>query len=99
MARFRKLGCGKILRMAWPLGSIRLAGTRLPVNGEPVVGSLTTISRLLRSKLWEKSPRRSSAVGTVSWATGCEVFSGQYSCDQKKNSLLRSLVNVFGMYT
>src|ERR1035438_8170538 len=97
MARFVKLGSGRMLRSACPFGSIRLVGITLPGNGLPVCGSLTTIILLLRSRLWEKLPCRSRAVGTVRLATGCEVFSGQYSCDQKKNSLPRVLLNTFGI--
>src|SRR5207244_9011293 len=59
------LGNGNTLSSFGPLELIRFAGILLPGNGRPVVGSLITINCPLVSRLCEKSPWRSRAVGTL----------------------------------
>ena len=66
------LAAGKVFSSACPLGLIRSAGIRLPGNGMPVNGSVTTIRLPPESKLCEKSPIRSNAVGTVA----CDALTG-----------------------
>ena len=70
---------------------------RLPGNASPVVGSITGISLPLVSTLREKSPLRSSSVGMLrNWLPESD-FWRVYSCEAKKKSLLRSLLNLPGM--
>src|SRR5574340_1663888 len=95
MSRFGKLGCGKTFIRAVPFVSTRFAGITLPGNTARVVGSVMGISLPFRSMDWEKSPARSSAVGTVTLPEP-PLLIGQYSCDQKKNSLSRFLLNEIG---
>jgi len=59
------LGVGKYWRIFWPTGLICPVGIRLPEYGTPVAGSLTTIRFPFESRLFEKSPMRSAAVGIV----------------------------------
>ena len=84
----KKLAAGSTLSNAWPLESMRFAGTILPGNGVRLLfGSCTTMSALFTSRDCEKLPPRSSAVGTVCCPIAEGIVSGQNSCDQKKNSL------------
>ena len=46
------------------------------------------------SNVCEKSPARSSAVGIRRWLSVPASVRERMSCDQKKNSLLRPLLNV-----
>ena len=76
---------------------MRWLGMTFPTNGLPVVGSVIVINEPLFSKLAEKLPARSSAVGVylvcTPGLTNCPV----YSCDQKKNSFFLSWLKCPGM--
>src|SRR5215472_16051949 len=99
MDLFEKLDSGKDFSSARPFESSRLVGMTLPGNGAPVLGSLTTISEPFRFSDCEKSPARSSAVGTVTCRSAPGLFTGHPSCDQKKNSFCRSRFHFLGMKT
>ena len=65
MARLMKLGCGRIFISASPFGFSRLLGIMLPGKGAPDWVSVIGITLPLVSRVCEKSPERSSAVGIV----------------------------------
>src|ERR1017187_331079 len=99
MLRLRKFACGRKLSSAWLLLLIALAGMMLPGRGWRVEGSRTVMSVPFWFTDWEKSPFRSSFVGTV-YVANALVVVGQYSCDQKKKSFSRDLLKrVPGMMT
>ena len=56
-------GSGMNARSVCAAGSMRDCGTRLPANGWPVSGSITT------ALAPEKSPERAASVGTVEYAS------------------------------
>src|SRR6185369_1912645 len=101
MAVLVALGSGKMLSSLAELGSMRLAGTMLPgkqpellvaLQASPVCGSRTGISCPFVFRLCEKSPFRSSAVGTVKLLIGFGDWLGRYSCEKKKNSFCLPLL-------
>jgi hypothetical protein len=68
-------------------------------NGCRVTGSITGISVPLTSKLREKSPVRSNAVGVFTNRLPRFFLVPVNSCDQKKNNLSRLVLNLPGMKT
>src|ERR1035437_4851760 len=94
---FETLGSGINFSSAMPGAYRRLAGIALFGNGAPTVGSMIVNGFPLLSTLFEKSPVRSSAVGTV---TLCVPWGRNWrwnSSLQKKNSLFL-VGSTFGMY-
>src|SRR5713226_8207467 len=94
---------------AWAIGSIRFGGMMLPAKhaAPPVTllhepdnsGSRMKTRRFRLSKVWEKSPRRYSSVGTRRWFSPPGSVRESRSWDQKKNSLFRCLLNPPGNNT
>src|ERR1035437_6951323 len=78
------------LRSLIPGAYCLLAGITLPGKGEPVLGSLLVNEFPLLSTLWEKSPLRSRAVGTVRLLAPLGRNWRWNSWLQKKNSLYRN---------
>src|SRR5882672_171776 len=78
------LGIGKILTSPAAVGSMRFVGILLPGKGRPVKGS-----KIVRLPVSEKSPVRSSKLGTVTrFCVGCRI-TRRHSSEKKKKLFCR----------
>src|SRR5262249_51800196 len=92
-------GRGSRLRIAAPVGSIMFLGTMLTGKGAPVCGFRMGMIWPAAFFVFEKSPSRSAAVGSLVWRLTVGWAIWVNSWEMKKNSRRFSVFHLCGMYT